>query len=163
MYQTIASFVEEWKKEAELTLRVLDKLTDASLEQKVWEQGRTAEQLAWHLVESIHYMTAMGLELEAPQKGTAPSASSIAAAYHKISNELVTAVQGQWTEQDLLKQVEIGGEAYTYGASLQFTLMHQAHHRGQLTVLMRQGGLRAPDVYGPTKEDWLDQGMEPYV
>jgi uncharacterized damage-inducible protein DinB len=29
---------------------------------------------------------------------------------------------------------------------------HQTHHRGQMTVLLRQAGLTVPGVMGPTKE-----------
>ena len=32
---------------------------------------------------------------------------------------------------------------------------HQNHHRGQMTVLMRQAGLTVPGVYGPAKEEWV--------
>ena len=37
---------------------------------------------------------------------------------------------------------------------------HQNHHRGQMTVLMRQAGLTVPGVYGPAKEEWATAGME---
>ena len=37
---------------------------------------------------------------------------------------------------------------------------HQNHHRGQMTVLMRQAGLTVPGVYGPAKEEWAAAGME---
>ena len=36
---------------------------------------------------------------------------------------------------------------------------HQNHHRGQMTVLMRQAGLTVPGVYG-SKEEWAAAGME---
>lgn len=153
MYQTVDAFVEQWEKEAELTLRVLEELTDASLERKVWEQGWTAARLAWHLVESIHYMTVTGLTMEAPEQGETLSAASIVEAYRKMSGELVAAIQQQWTLEDLSRKLDFGGEMWTYGATLHFTVMHQAHHRGQLTVILRQSGLRAPYVYGPALED----------
>ncbi|MMZ69496.1 DinB family protein [compost metagenome] len=53
------------------------------------------------------------------------------------------------------------GQPYRKGEMLRFTLMHQAHHRGQMTVLMRQAGLRVPEVYGQTYESWIEAGMEP--
>ena len=40
-------------------------------------------------------------------------------------------------------------------------LSHQTHHRGQMTVLMRQAGLTVPGVYGPAREEWAAMGMEP--
>ncbi len=41
----------------------------------------------------------------------------------------------------------------------QILLLHQTHHRGQMTVLMRQAGLPVAGMYGPTKEDWAKYGM----
>jgi len=29
-----------------------------------------------------------------------------------------------------------------------------------MTVLMRQGGLKVPGVFGPTKEEWSQYGMQ---
>ena len=31
-------------------------------------------------------------------------------------------------------------------------LHHEIHHRGQMTVLMRQAGLKLPGVYGPSAD-----------
>lgn len=53
------------------------------------------------------------------------------------------------------------GVKWQNGASLRFAVMHQAHHRGQMTVLMRQAGLTVPEIYGPTYESWIEKGMEP--
>lgn len=58
---------------------------------------------------------------------------------------------------------EFDGEPWTNAAFLHFTLVHQAHHRGQMTVLMRQAGLRIPELYGPTYDSWIDKGMDPLV
>jgi uncharacterized damage-inducible protein DinB len=38
-------------------------------------------------------------------------------------------------------------------AVLRDTLMHLAHHRGQLTVYLRMNGAPVPSVYGPTADD----------
>lgn len=54
-------------------------------------------------------------------------------------------------------------EAWLNGGSLRYTIMHQAHHRGQMTVLMRQAGLRVPDVYGPTYDTWVEKGITPLI
>lgn len=39
------------------------------------------------------------------------------------------------------------------GALLQAANLHQVHHRGQMTVLMRQAGLHVPSIYGPSRDD----------
>ncbi|MEF3310564.1 DinB family protein [Paenibacillus sp. GYB004] len=163
MYTTIADFAKEWEKEAERTERVLSVLTDESLRQPVVSGRRTLGGLAWHLATSAGYMSALGLDFEGvAQREQAPeSAGEIAAEYRRISAAVLQAVKTQWSDDHLDGTVMIMGEEWRNGDSMHFTLMHQAHHRGQMTVLMRQAGLRAPDIYGPTYEYWIDQGMKP--
>jgi uncharacterized damage-inducible protein DinB len=42
-------------------------------------------------------------------------------------------------------------------------IKHIIHHRGQMTVLMRQAGLKVPGVYGPAREEWEKIGLESSV
>jgi uncharacterized damage-inducible protein DinB len=51
------------------------------------------------------------------------------------------------------------GMTWTKGTVLVSLITHQAHHRGQMTVLMRQAGLKVPGVYGPAREEWAAMGM----
>jgi|GEM_PF-4726812 hypothetical protein len=53
MYVTIADFIKEWNWEATLTQKVLDGLTDASLKQQVYPDGRTLGRIEWHLGISL--------------------------------------------------------------------------------------------------------------
>ena len=165
MFTKIEDFAAEWTSEAELTAIVLDALTDASLGQEVIEGRRTLGQIAWHLVQSPHYMTALGLTFEGPSGGEeAPdSAAFIASEYRRISKNLLNAVRTQWSDESLRESVMIHEEAWQNGGSLRYTIMHQAHHRGQMTVLMRQAGLRIPDVYGPNYDTWVEKGIAPLV
>lgn len=39
-------------------------------------------------------------------------------------------------------------------------IKHIIHHRGQVTVLMRQAGIEPFGVYDPTKERWVGVGVE---
>ncbi len=163
MFIRIEDFVAEWIGEVELTERVLKVLTDESLLQVTAPDYRSLGQIAWHLVESINYMTAMGLDFETATEGDQISskATSILDEYCRISRDMLEAMKTQWTDDTLTEMTDMGGEKWMNGASLRFVVMHQAHHRGQMTVLMRQAGLRVPDVYGPTREDWIDKGMDP--
>jgi hypothetical protein len=45
------------------------------------------------------------------------------------------------------------------GQTLLYMIFHQAHHRGQITVLMRQAGLKVVGIYSPAQEEWAEQGM----
>ena len=162
MYTRIEDFASDWEKELELTAAVMEALTDASLGQPVAEGRRTLGQIAWHLVQSPAYMAALGLVFEGPAGDEPPaSAAFIASEYRRVAEALLQAVRAQWTDAELPKSQQIAGEEWRNGASLRFTLLHQVHHRGQMTVLMRQAGLRVPDLYGPTYDTWVEKGMEP--
>jgi uncharacterized damage-inducible protein DinB len=51
------------------------------------------------------------------------------------------------------------GDKWKRGQTLHALILHQAHHRGQMTVLMRQAGLPVPGIYGPSREEWEAFGM----
>ncbi|WP_145037129.1 DinB family protein [Paenibacillus sp. Y412MC10] len=165
MNMSKADFMTEWLKEAQITEQVMNALTDDSLKTAMTEQHRTLGQLAWHLVMSIQYMTMLGLQFEGPsrEQKIPDSAAEITDSYRRIRHALLDAVQSQWSEEDLRATREFDGEPWTNAAFLHFTLVHQAHHRGQMTVLMRQAGLRIPELYGPTYDSWIDKGMDPLV
>ncbi|HUJ75909.1 MAG TPA: DinB family protein, partial [bacterium] len=53
------------------------------------------------------------------------------------------------------------GRPWRRASVLSSLVRHQIHHRGQLTVLMRQAHLVVPGIYGPAREEWVTMGMEP--
>ncbi|TDF92124.1 DinB family protein [Paenibacillus piri] len=166
MFKTVSEFESTWKQEFAATRRVMERLTDASLNQTVTAEHRSLGQLAWHLVITLHEMLSRtGLEFAAPaDDAPAPaSAAAIAEAYRQVGAAMLDAVQSQWTDSDLARVVNLYGEDWPNGLTLHLLILHQAHHRGQMTVLMRQAGLRVPDFYGPTREDWIERGMQPLV
>jgi uncharacterized damage-inducible protein DinB len=163
MFRSLDEFFAEWNQEVRLTERVLNALTDESLAQKVIEGRRTLGQIAWHLVKSIHYMTYCGLSFEGPNEQTPipESAATIAGEYKRMAGVFSDAVRTQWSDETLANEIDMMGETWKLRDTLRFLIMHQAHHRGQMTVLMRQAGLRPPEVYGQTYESWIEQGREP--
>lgn len=162
MFYKIADFLPEWDEEYKLTLKALNALTDESLKQPIADDRRTLGQIAWHLPKSLRYMGSLGLTLPGQTGDSVPvSAAAIAEEYASVGLKLREAVAAQWSDEDLLASQEIMGKPYTNGASLRFTLMHQAHHRGQMTVLMKQAGLKVPGLYGPSYDDWLASGSDP--
>ena len=52
------------------------------------------------------------------------------------------------------------GEKWMRGVTLRVVTEHEVHHRGQMTILMRQAGLKVPGLFGPAKEEWSEFGME---
>ncbi|CEG28546.1 DinB family protein [Bacillus sp. B-jedd] len=164
MYHTLDEFLQTWKHESEGTEKILDALTDESLKQEVAKDHRTLGQLAWHLVTTLHeMMSRTGLKFEAAEHESKQpdSAKEIAESYRQSSNAMVAALKEQWTDETLKDAHDMYGQQWPNHVTLSILVDHQIHHRGQMTVLMRQAGLRVPGMYGPSREDWLDSGMEP--
>jgi len=162
MYRTIADFTEDWRRETVSTMRVLRALNDSSLGQKVTPDGRSLGFLAWHITLSLAETGGRtGLHVAAPAED-APmpkSAHEISAAYYSATESIANLVGERWTDASLDEEVEMFGEKWKRGFALASLLRHQTHHRGQMTVLMRQAGLRVPGVCGPAREEWAKLGM----
>ena len=107
-------------------------------------------------------MSRTGLDFEAnPHDAVVPaSAAEIAGAYHSTNEAMVAAMKEQWTDESLAELKEMYGEQWAIGKVLGILTAHQTHHRGQMTVLMRQAGLHVPGVYGPSREEWAAFGGE---
>ena len=162
MLRKIEDFQKDWAYETEATLKVLNALTDESLGQKVTPTGRSLGFLAWHLTQTLGEMPGRtGLTIDAPshEAEVPTSAKEIAASYAKAARSVAEEVSKNWTDETLLQSDDMYGETWTRGQTLYVLIIHQAHHRGQMTVLMRQAGLQVPGVYGPSKEEWEAHGM----
>ncbi|HEX4932607.1 MAG TPA: DinB family protein [Gemmatimonadaceae bacterium] len=164
MFATIESFLAAWQYESRATQSILDVLTDASLATSAVPDGRTIGRLGWHITQTIpEMMSRTGLHVAgAGEHDPVPAnASAIADAYRASAASLAEQLRAGWTDATLQQTDMMYGEEWTRGQTLAALLMHQAHHRGQLTVLMRIAGLPVPGIYGPAREEWAQMGMEP--
>jgi uncharacterized damage-inducible protein DinB len=162
MFASIEHFLQAWEFEAGATQNMLDVLTDESLAQEVTPQDRTLGRIAWHIVLTIHeMMTRAGLAFDAPCDETKvpAKAKEIADGYRQASQAFVAALKEQWTDEMLQEDVNMYGQTWKKGFVLAVLIQHQVHHRGQMTVLMRQAGLRVPGVFGPAREEWSAMGV----
>ncbi|MEH7308845.1 DinB family protein [Neobacillus drentensis] len=163
MYTSISEFIGEWNQEASSTQKVLDVLTDQSLQQAVSPNDRTLGRIAWHVVASTPEMlNEFGISIEKVENGNdvPSSAKVIADTFRKVSADTMDAVKQQWTDASLKDMKNVFGMDMPKGVTLSLLIKHIIHHRGQMTVLMRQAGLTVPGVYGPAREEWSQMGME---
>ncbi|WP_136607445.1 DinB family protein [Paenibacillus dokdonensis] len=163
MYCTVEDFIAEWKNEAALTQKILDGLTDESLSQQVYPEGRTLGRIAWHFVTNIpDYLTEFGLTVaKVPNSDEVPSAKVITDTFRTVSIEVEKALHEQWTDGTLKQVQKAFGRVESNATIFMGLIKHIVHHRGQVTVLMRQAGLPIPAVYGPSKEGWARLGIMP--
>ncbi|QIZ08994.1 hypothetical protein HFZ78_21725 [Priestia megaterium] len=163
MYTSISEFIEDWNQEAASTQKVLDALTDGSLQQAVSTDDRTLGRIAWHVVTSTPEMlNEFGITVEnVENSSTVPSsAKEIADTFRKVSEDNMDAVKKQWTDASLKEMKNVFGMEMQKAVTLSLLIKHIIHHRGQMTVLMRQAGLNVPGVYGPSRNEWSQMGME---
>lgn len=166
MFTKIEHFKGAWAYESEGTSKILQALSDKSLSQKVTDDHRNLGRMAWHLVVTIPEMCGrMGLKIEGPgEHDPIPtSAAAIRKAYDIAAKSLLEQILATWKDDTLLIEDDMYGEKWKRGASLGALISHQIHHRGQMTVLMRQAGLPVPGVYGPSLEEWSNYGANPPV
>jgi uncharacterized damage-inducible protein DinB len=164
MYRRIEDFLEQYRQLSEGTQKMLDALTDASLPQPVARDHRTLGRIAWHLAQTIPEMLGKtGLTPEGPREDVPvpTKASVIADAYRKASRSVLDQVRASWTDETLDVEDEMYGSKWKRGFTLTALVEHEIHHDGQMSVLMRQAGLKPPGIFGPAKEDWAQMDMEP--
>jgi uncharacterized damage-inducible protein DinB len=165
MFNTINGFEEEWGHEAGETQKLMDALTDSSLGQSVAKDHRTLGRMAWHIVTAYPEMMAgtglkvTGVKHDAPVPKTA---AEIKKAYALVTREVLDQVKANWKDDTLqVEDMMFGAYKWKRGLTLSILLRHEIHHRGQMTVLMRQAGLKVPGVYGPSYDEWAGMGMKP--
>ncbi|MEW5924731.1 MAG: DinB family protein [Candidatus Zixiibacteriota bacterium] len=161
MYTTIESFVDHWNVISGGTRKIMNALTQESLGEAVGEGHRNLKRIAWHIVTTIPEMAERtGLKLDGP-KADAPmpdSVEEIREAYDEVAASFGDQVEKDWSDADLMKEDDMYGQQWKRAKSLMVIIDHEIHHRGQMTVLMRQAGLKVPGTFGPSKEEWANYG-----
>jgi uncharacterized damage-inducible protein DinB len=168
MFRRLDDFRKAWTEEAKHTVAVLEAIPDPALGAAITPGHRDLRRLAWHMVESVIEMpTHMGLSIPGAELvkggfiGPPPAGmEAIIQAYSAASDALLKGIEN-WSDADLERDDEMYGEIWKRGHGLMVLLVHQTHHRGQMTVVMRQAGLLVPSIYGPVKEGWSAYGVEP--
>ncbi len=162
MFRQLDDFIRAHHIVAENTLKILRTLTDESLTRPVTDGYRTLGGMAWHLVTTVpEIMTRTGLPIDGVQPEALPpdTVREIIAGYQAVTDALTGALRTHWTDPDLTTTDTMYGEEWPRGVTLMILLHHEIHHRGQMTVLMRQAGLQVPGILGPAKEEWSQYGM----
>ena len=163
MYRTIEDFATDFKYESESTLKVFKELTDTMLQKKVHDKVRSAGFLAWHILYTLKEMPEkIGLQvlLKEQVNYEGETVKELCELYKVASDSLLNSVLKNWSNETLLIVDAMYGEKWKRGETLSILIKHQAHHRGQLEIIMRLCGLKVPGVYGPSNEDWAVWGME---
>jgi uncharacterized damage-inducible protein DinB len=162
MYNKISDFLHQWKYESEGTLKLFALMSDEMLDKKMHERIRSAGFLAWHITHTVkEMMEKAGLKVDGKdqQDYNGETVKEICDVYKQSSESLVREL-ANWKDEDLLVETEMYGEKWKRGVTLDILIKHQAHHRGQLEIIMRYYNLKVTSVYGPAYEEWAAYGMK---
>ena len=154
MYRKVEDFLEDWTIASEGTANVFKAITDEKLDQSIVADHSTLGWLAWHLVGAAGaFGQFAGFNVQGPAHNAPQptSAKEISDAYEALA-QAIKEEAAKLSDEDLLGEVKSFTGETQRGKLLRALIDHQTHHRGQMTVLLRQAGLAVPPIMGPTKE-----------
>ncbi len=156
MFTNAQQFIGEYTYESGITQSLLANLTDASLSQPQADGLYNLGQLGWHISSSRCYLFGQtGFDM--PDQGHGfpenMTADMIRQNYDMLLARVMTQAATK-SEADLQVSYRFFDKMdVTLAQMMRMVISHEAHHRGQMSVLMRQAGLGIPGIYGPNAED----------
>lgn len=165
MYRKIEDFVSDWKSEEFFTLKIFSEITDDAKTHKAGDNIRTLGRLAWHITQTLTEMPFRAGIMDTDYLENEPipeSFEKIIDTYKKHSMQLIALLSKNWRDEELNEKIEVYGQQWEKRKILSVLVMHQVHHRGQMTILMRLQNIAVPGTYGPSKEEWRKFGMKPH-
>jgi uncharacterized damage-inducible protein DinB len=159
----IEGLLQELERETQTTRRVLERVPDDRLTWRPHATARTLGQLALHIatVPAGVAELAASSPAQAPQFGAEPelaSASelvptldrSVAQARKVLGGMDDAALNATWRLMQGDREI-FAVPRVTFLRSIM--LNHWYHHRGQLTVYLRELGVAIPSIYGPSADE----------
>jgi uncharacterized damage-inducible protein DinB len=160
----IEGMLQELEQEAATTRRVLERVPDNQLGWRPHQKSRTLGQLALHIAivpGAVAEFVASPSPVQAPQFGPDPSPASSSELMPALDQSIAKAkkVLGGMDDATLMAtwRMMLGDReifAVPRAAMLRSVMLnHWYHHRGQLTVYLRELGVPIPSIYGPSADE----------
>jgi uncharacterized damage-inducible protein DinB len=161
--------LEEIDQELGNTRRVLERVPEDRLTWKPHAKSMSLGRLATHLAEipggmakrlSSESFTMSAPGTPRPEPLVAADRAALLEIFDASASQL-KAVVGSWDEAALAApwSLEAGGHTVftkpRLAALRMMVLAHSIHHRGQLTVYLRENDVPLPAIYGPTADEGL--------
>ena len=154
----------EWEQETASTRRALERVPPESLDWRPHEKSYSMGELASHIA-NLPIWTRMTLhqdELDLATLGgplpAYPTKEAILEAFDRNVGDALDAIrstpEAAWPATwSLTNAGTVIFAVPRIAAMRSFIMNHSIHHRGQLTVYLRQCGAPVPQLYGPTADE----------
>ena len=159
----IDGMLQELEQEAQTTRRVLERVPDDKLNWRPHEKSRTLGQLALHIAlvpGSVAELVAAESPVQAPQftdpvpKKAAELVQGLEESIAKAKKILSTMDDETLTATWRMMQGDRELLAIPRVAMLRSVMLnHWYHHRGQLSVYLRELDIPIPSIYGPSADE----------
>jgi uncharacterized damage-inducible protein DinB len=158
----IDAMLQELEQEAETTRRVLERVPDDRLTWRPHDKARTLGQLALHVAIVPGGVAEIALQSSAQAPNfTDPSPNSASELVPALNESIAKArkLLGGMDDATLVATWRLmRGDRELFAiprvAFLRSIMLnHWYHHRGQLSVYLRQLGVAIPSIYGPSADE----------
>jgi uncharacterized damage-inducible protein DinB len=160
----IHGMLQELEDEARSTRRLLERVPDDRLEWRPHEKSRTLGQLAWHIAVvpgAVAELVSSPSPAQAPESRPDPTPAKSAELIPALDQSIAKAkkILGGMDDATLMatwRMMKGDREIFALPrvAMLRSVMLnHWYHHRGQLTVYLRELGVPLPSIYGPTADE----------
>jgi len=160
---TIDDLLQELDREAQTTRRVLERVPQERLDWRPHDKSMTLGQLAMHVatlpgaIAELSTLSGFDVNTQIPRPSTTSTAELIATLDRSLARAR-TLLRGMGDAGLAVPWRMLDGDqelaAMPRAALLRSVLLnHWYHHRGQLTVYLRQVGALVPAVYGASADE----------
>jgi uncharacterized damage-inducible protein DinB len=158
----IDGMLQELEQEAQTTKRVLELITDDHLNWRPHPKARTLGELALHIVNVPGSVAEIAIQDKVqPPNFTDASPASAAELIPKLDESIAKAnkvLTGMSDEVLLAPWRMMQGERELFtlprvALLRSIMLNHWYHHRGQLSVYLRELDVAIPSIYGPSADE----------
>jgi uncharacterized damage-inducible protein DinB len=160
---TIAeALLQELEQEAKTTRRVLERVPEDKLGFKPHDKSWTLGQLALHIANLPGGIAHLSTISPAPapnfNQGSPKSASELVPAFEASMARARQVLDGATDDELMADWILMNGDQEIWRvprlALLRMLMLnHQYHHRGQLTVYLRELNVPVPSIYGPSADE----------
>ena len=153
-------FIDVWDREAAKTVKLLKTIPSDQYDFRPDPEGRSIGEMAWHLAEGEAYGSffavkgGYSMDERPPGMQRPKSVEALAPEFERVHREARERLNG-YSAEDLDRPIKtFGGDVPMRDHLWDFIVLHGAHHRGQLTMMIRQAGGKPAGMFGPTREEF---------